>query len=233
MVHEIAGPLTTLHAITRELALAEVPKYPNLNHDAVAEYVFEQQLQGIANQIAARVVVPRIRPSKMEQTQRQRFILNLMGEALYKGLKPSNPSTLRVTDQVTEGTQMQGEEWLELFDSLQMYEYNSQRKLINVPRYLTRLLTREQFVTIFGEYLATASWLKETPTYSLYACFPMLVTYNTKKSTGQLHFLTDIYEKATNRQIEQNFEYNKKGTKRKRNPIQVREVKPRLLTLNK
>ena len=78
MVSELPTTLTRLLAtLDTKAAVVHSIKYPNLDRSAVAEYLFREDMRGLAEQITAGVQVPIVLPN-IKLHERQTFIVGYM-----------------------------------------------------------------------------------------------------------------------------------------------------------
>lgn len=195
-------PLEALHEQYKVHAVAQGEIIQNLPVETVAEMLFERNLQDVVDQIARNVVVP-ITPRQDVLNDHQKWLLRMLANQLKRSLTPYNPYGERILERKSKSVHMEELEFKNLFYHLPVYHYPG-RKLYDVPRYLTLLLSREQFISTFEPFGPTG-WFKKTRRYSIYLKFPLLLTYNVKHQTAQFHFLVIVYQNNSGHRVENGF----------------------------
>jgi spore coat protein CotF len=164
----------------------------------------DQYKEAFAAQLSARIQVPIVvnDDDDMVYSVRQCFLKTQLKEELHRAITASNPYGMNVLKRHCKGVTMMAQEFNELFGHLITYQYNG-RQVRNVPRSMTKILTREEFILNFGN---NTTWkVIGRGRYTAYLKFPLILSYNQKYCTAQFHFLVSVFSNADGRQVARNY----------------------------
>ena len=185
--------------------------YSHLAVETVAEHLFttqitEQQRDAFVSQVVDGIVVPIVvEEEDTHYTEVEVFLMDRLLVGLFDSLKACNPFALKIFKRHSVRVTMMPKQFTTLFDKVPQYVYPG-RKVTNTPRSMTKILTREMFIQLFGPNVKNY-WFKEVNRhrYTVYLKFPLILSYNVKKFTAQFHFLVSIYSNADGRKVEKNY----------------------------